>query len=397
MSIPRQAGKSLLAAILGIYGLVQHCQAPKVLGVASTTHQAGIVYGYAIDAIYQSKALGNLLIGNTRGIRRRKGLGQYKVLAAKQEKLQGYEATLSIVDELHILKTEIWDSLVESQRAQDNPLLVGITTAGDIQSTLLKRLYTQGDEAIAGQQEAFGFFVYEAVKAELTAEQVTEANPAVAAGRISAQTILDDCKGQVPSQWQRFTLNLFVDGKADPWVSPGDWQHCAGTGLEDFSDAIYAIEIAPKNTYATIYAAKLIDGTVKTHLVKRFAKPTHQDLTEWMTRIRRRGRCTFVVNYRDATLIKFLTERRWDYIKVGSGGTNQEATAMAYQAITNHEVEHDNNAIVTAQHRLGTMKTNADTGMSVLVAKGETIDAAYACVYAIYGALTHKRKGIGIA
>lgn len=398
VSIPRQAGKSLLAAVLGLYGLLQHQYAPKVLGVADTTHQAGIVYGYARDAIVQSRDLSDLLIANTRGIRFRDPtqLGMYKVLAAKIEKLQGYAATLSIVDELHILVPDIWDALVDSQKAQSDPLLIGITTAGDVTSVLLKRLYAQGDAAIAGDQETFGFFCWESTKDELTLEAIEEANPAVAAGRISAQTIYEDDRVKPPSHWKRYTLNRFVDGLAEPWVPVEAWRACAGKGLEDFKDAYYAIDVTPTYSFATIVAAKVEDGKVKTTLVARLVNPRLTDLQDWAVRLRKAGRCQFVLDvYRNKTLAKFLDDRGYEVVPMGTSGSKTEAAGLVYAAILRHEIEHDNNQLVNVQHAQAKIKTRGE--QFVIVPNEHDADAAYASVYAMYAAMTHKRKGLGIS
>lgn len=396
VSIPRQAGKSLLAAILSLYGLLQHCHAPTVLGVARGAEQAKIVYRYTYNAIASDDTLRSLFRQTeTRGISRVGGIGSYKVLPAKPEAVQGYESTLAICDELHVMKPEIWDAIVTSQRAQTDPLLIGITTAGDIASVLLKRLYAQGDKAIAGEQESFGFFVWEATSAELTVEAITEANPAVQAGRISAQTILDDEKASPPSNWKRYALNVFVDGLAEPWVPVEAWSKCAGTGLRDFSDCIYSIDVTSTYSHATITATKVIDGKAYTALVCRLVKPSIDDLKAWALRLRKAGRATFVMDgYRNRTLADFLTDRGYEVVRIGSAGSKAEAAMMVYAAIMRGEIEHDNNGLVNTQH--ATAKTKSSGDQFVIVPNGADADACYASVYGIYASLIQKKRGLGI-
>lgn len=386
VSIPRQAGKSLLAAILSLYGLLHHSPAPKVLGVARGVEQAKIVYGYTHAAISGSEALRELFRQTeTRGISRVDGMGSYKVLPAKPEAVQGYESTLSICDELHVMKPEIWNAIVESQTAQDEPLLVGITTAGDITSVLLKTLYERGEAALAGGDESFGFFVYESASDELSIESLTEANPAIACGRIDAATILADCRGQHPSQWKRFRLNRFIDGKADPWISPVEWNKHAGTGLEDFTDCIYAFHPSDRNAYVTIYASKKVDGRIKTAAVARLVKPSLEDLKNWVDRLDKAGRCTYVMDPRRLrALVEYIDSRRRICIRV-YGDRKAEAANLVYGVILRGAVEHEMQPLLTQQY--GTLVLKHD------VLEDRKEDAAIASVYAIYAAETIKKRG----
>lgn len=396
ISIPRQNGKSLLAAILSLYGLLQHSHSPKVLGVARGTEQAKIVYNYTYSAIASSKTLRALFRQTeTRGISKVKGQGSYKVLPAKPESIQGYESTLSICDELHVMKPELWNAIVESQTAQDQPLLIGITTAGDASSTLLKTLYERGDQAIAGGDETFGFFCYESTSQELTLEALAEASPAIASGRIDAATILADCKGQPRAQWMRFRLNRFVDGLAEPWVPVEAWAHCAGRGLETFDDVFYSIEVAEAMTYASIHATRIDGGILKQTLVARLVKPTPDVLKAWVMRLRGLGRCTFVMDgwKRTRFLAEFCDEKGYDVIRGGS--RRSEVTNVAYATIVREEMEHDNNPLTNTAHALARTKVTGDN--SVIVGNGKDIDAAYSSAFGIYAAQTHERKVLSIA
>lgn len=396
VSIPRQNGKSVLASLLALYGLLQHSTTPRVLGLARGREQAEIVYGYTKDVVTASQALRSLLREtSTRGITHRTNGGTYKVLPAKPEAVQGYLSTLAICDELHVMKPEIWNAVVQSQRAQIDPLLIGITTAGDISSILLKRLYEQGDKAIAGAQESFGFFVWEATSDELTLESITEANPAVACGRISAQSIYDDDFASPPSNWKRFTLNRFVDGLAEPWVPVEAWAKCAGTGLEDFYDCIYAFDVTSTWSHATITASKMIDGVVHQSLVARIVKPTPEQLQKWADRLRKAGKCSFVMDpNRLRSLTEYLDNKGREPMRI-YGGRKSEAAGITYAAIMRGEVNHDNQPFVNTQH--ATAKTKSTGDQFVIVPNAADADACYASVYGIYAAITIRKRGIGIA
>jgi len=393
VSMARQNGKSVIASVLALYGLLLHNDAPRVLGVASTAEQAGIVYDYAAERITESPVLRKLLKARgtaTLGISRADGRGNYVVRTSKSNSLQGYPSTLAIVDELHILESGTFQAIVKSQTAQINPLIVGITTAGDISSVLLKRLYERGQQALAGTDESFGFFVWEADSDEFTVENIAQANPNVLEGVKDVHEIYDDEKHELPADQRRYTLNRFVDGLAEPWLPPEAWAKCAGTGLTDFTDAFYAIEIHGNYECVSIYAAKKIDGIVKTAVVARLVKPSQEDLQEWATRIKRAGRCKFVMDgYRKTKTLANWLDTKGSVIRIGNGGSRVEAASMTYAAVMRQEVEHDNTALVNKHHSTAVMKKD--------FLAGTEIDMAVACVFAIYAALTNKRRVISVA
>lgn len=400
ISIPRQAGKSVIASVLALYALIMHSDAPKVLGVARNAKQAGLVYGYTKAHINGSKKLSRILKARGTaglGISKRKGEGSYVVLAGDSDALQGYPSTLAIVDELHIVKPDIYDAIVTSQRAQVNPLLVGITTAGDINSVLLKRLYATGEEALAGTRETFGFFVWEASNPdEFTIESIIEANPAVACGRIDAQTIYDEERDSPPANWKRYALNVFVDGLAEPWVPVEDWAKCAGIGLTEFKNVIYSIEVAEAFRYATISAYRRDDdGIIRKALVARLKDPDPETLKQWCDRLYRAGRCSYVLDgyKRSKFLADYLEDKNRTVLRAGS--RRAEAAAITYAAIKRGEVEHDNQPMVNHHH--ATARTKSSGEDFVVVSNGTDIDCAYADVYGIYAAETLRRKVLSVA
>ena len=227
ISMGRQNGKSLLAALFVIYFLALHVKGPRVIGLASIERQAKIVYDRVRFGIDASADLSRALkTTGTRGITRRDGSGIYQTLPAKEESAQGELSSGAIYDELHLGLAALWDALVLSQRAKANGLVVGISTAGDDSSELLIKLYRDGEAAIEGSDERFGFFCWEAPDDELTEAGVIAANPGVACGRIPFDVVW----AEAVKAWRdnkpgpdgltgrqrviRYTLNRFIAGAA---------------------------------------------------------------------------------------------------------------------------------------------------------------------------------------
>lgn len=331
ISVARQNGKSVIAAILALFYLAMHVKGPRVVSMASLERQARVVYDrvkYAIEA--NPALLRELRPTETRGIHRRAvphpagldvdtmrkrdrgsaGLsaGIYQLIGADEEAAQGEPITGGIYDELHIGLSALWDAIVKGQTAKPNSQLVGITTAGDDDSRLLIRLYADGEEALAGNDERFGFFCWEGASDELTEANVIAANPAVACGRVDLETTMTEAR----KTWRagpdetgvsgrdrviRYTLNRFVAGSVDSWASLAAWNECrAEEPVEHPANVVYSIERTPGWEWATITATSTIDGVSTSEIVASIKSPDHDTLVEVARVLARRGPCTFGVS-----------------------------------------------------------------------------------------------------
>lgn len=271
LSEGRQNGKSLIGGGLALYGLAQHVAAPSVVGVATSVEQANVVYGRVRGAIIQDPLLSSLMTASgTRGIKWRDGRGGYLVKPALREGLQSVPVTLGVADELHLMLRELWYSIVNGQRAQKDALLVGITTSGDDQSTLLKELYERGYGAISdpGQDERFGFWLWQAPDGSTihTPGAVEAANPAVASGRISLADVLADISKSPITDQERYCLNLFV-AASRAWADLDAWDGCAAGCELPPGRVVFGIDRTPGWEYVTITAAVKVDGIIHTETV----------------------------------------------------------------------------------------------------------------------------------
>lgn len=286
ISMGRQNGKSLLGMLFVLYFLCLHVRGPNVIGLASIDRQAKIVYKRVKFAIDQSPDMSReLKTTETRGINRRDGSGAYFTLPAKEDSAQGEPGTGIVYDELHLGLAALWDAMVLAQRAIRNSLMVGITTAGDDGSELLIRLYAEGDAAIAGEDERFGFFLWEAADDELTEANVIAANPAIACGRVDLAVAMSDARkmekdprrdpatGLTGKQrMRRYTLNRFVAGAAGAWVPLESWD--AKTGQPEIvGNCVYSIERTESWEWATVHATAKVDGVFQTELVASIEAP----------------------------------------------------------------------------------------------------------------------------
>lgn len=302
ISMGRQNGKSLLGALFVIYFLALHVRGPRVIGLASVDRQAKIVYDRVRYGIDNNHALGReIRTTGTRGITRRDGSGLYQTLPAREDSAQGEPASGVIYDELHLGLAALWDAMVLAQRARRNSLIVGITTAGDDDSHLLIRLYREGEAAIRGDDERFGFFCWEAPDDQLTEANVLAANPAIACGRVPLDVAMSDAAKMMgdhtrgpdgltgPQRVTRYTLNRFIEGSADAWASVTAWQD--STGDVDHGEAltVYGIDRTTDWEYATITATSQQGATFSTEVVATLTDPTFDRLLDACLALATRG------------------------------------------------------------------------------------------------------------
>lgn len=363
VSMGRQNGKSLVAAIFAIYFLVLHVRGPRVLSLASTEKQAKIVYDRVAAGVRNNPALAKVIKPTkTAGISLINATGFYQTMSAKEDALQGEPASGAIYDELHLGKKAIWDALVLAQRAQRNPLLVGITTAGDDSSDLLIRLYTEAEAAIAGNDERFGAFIWEAPDDTLTEAGVIAANPSLACGRNDFEVAwaeavkawsdeTRDAEGLTGRQRViRYTLNRFIAGAAASWTSSPAWSAGARDDLDHAgADVVYSVERTDSWEHASIRATSKHDTGFRTELVATFNDASHDLLLEACRILGRRGRCAFAVDAKTLSpLHAALKDLGFEAWKLGESEMIA-AAQNAHGIITRHAVTHPDDPLVRIQ------------------------------------------------
>lgn len=396
ISMGRQNGKSVLGALFGFYGLAMHDPGPEVIGLASTTDQANIVYDRVLHAVKSHTYLARKFKPTgTRGISHRSGAGTYKVKPAKGDALQGIPVSVCLFDELHISKPEMWAAVVNGQRTRTNGILIGITTAGDDDSELLKKLYRDGDAAIAGDHERFGFFVWEAPAGSTieTPGAIEAANPSVACGRLDVETVRSDVRLLPEPDQERYVLNRWVSSSSS-WLPPAAWRNAAGSGPAGRDGLYFTIERTSSWEHATIVATAKEGGKVRTEVVASIVSPSLDQLEELCTRLRAGGPATFAMDsQRLGALAKRLRDQGMDVRELRQGDQMQAGPA-AYALIVGGNVSHAGDALLTKQMPKARRK-NVGEGwrLSASDSAGD-IDAVLATVAGIFLADAYRDPGI---
>src|SRR5699024_3288357 len=132
VSMPRGNGKSTLGAVFALYGLfADDVESAQVLIVASDERQARIVFNAAKRMIELNSELKSrvqvfqdrIYVPNT--------ASELRPLPAEPNALQGYDPTLMIVDELHVVTDKVWESVSLAAGKRPESLTLAISTPAD--------------------------------------------------------------------------------------------------------------------------------------------------------------------------------------------------------------------------------------------------------------------------
>jgi phage terminase large subunit-like protein len=404
VSMGRQNGKSLLGAILGIYGLLLHNQGAQVISLASSTDQARIIYSRVLFTIQQNEWLAKRFKKATeqRGILTSDGSGRYDVKAAKESALQGIPMSLCLFDELHLAKTGMWSAAVLGTAQRKDGMVIGITTAGDQSSETLIDLYKLGTAAAQGDPdlERIGFFCWQAPEGSQVDEPLAlrMANPSIDAGRLDLNTVLSDIRSIPEHEARRYRLNQFIAGTANYWIASDLFAKAAGDGITVQENVVLSVDRTKNWEFATIAGArKCEDGTYETELVATYAGATERVLYNKIKDLYARGTIKAIA-LDDRQLPNLAKLLKQDGLPVWQLWTKEISSACStvYAMFSAGVVKHRNDPLLQLQSPKGIAKY---TGETWLISRKESlgdVDALMATVMALYVSATHQEYGLQV-
>jgi phage terminase large subunit-like protein len=394
ISMGRQNGKSTLTQALSLYGLLMHEQGPSVIGVASSVDQARIVYNRTLYTVNNNPWLKKRFQKATehRGMILSNGSGSYMIKAAKESALQGIPVTLGIVDELHLLQKGLYSSLTLGTSTKKDGIVIGITTAGDENSEMLKELYATGEKAVSGDAdfERFGFFCWEApADCELDSpDAIYAANPAVECGRIPLERVISDLRSIPEIEARRYRLNQFIEANMIPgWLPMELFDEAVGEGVTVRKPPlVFAVDRTASWGHVTIAAAvKLEDGSFQTELIASYVNPTEQqvfdDLKDLYLKHGPQG-----IALDDRQMPNIGKKLKLSGIPTYQFWTKEmtAAAAFTYWLFGNKKVTHNNDPLLRQQMPKGVAKFSGESWfISRKESKGD-LDAVLATVMALY-------------
>lgn len=405
VSLARQNGKTLVEGGLALWALAQHVKAPRVIGIAAGVDQANIAYGYVRHAVIANRWLRRRFVTTgTRGIRARSESrpASYVVKAGTEKALQGPPASAVIFDELHIARLAAWAAVTLGTSARPDAIVIGVTTAGDDNSDLLRHLYAQGLASATGApvrcevckaehqpDERFGFFLWEAPQGAAIddAEAIRAANPSVACGRRDVEDAIRDARSIPEPQARRYVLNQFIASE-NPWLPVSRWAALPrGQVATDAGHVVFAIARAENWTHAAITASiKDAAGRVTSELVASLTNPSLERLELLCHMLASRRAATFVMA---AEQLKALSDRLRDqgytteYLTLAQ---QANACATAHALISEGRVAHTHDPLVSAQMPKAVAVTSGEGWRISMTKSSGDVDAVQATVFGLWGA-----------
>ena len=383
VSVGRQNGKSTLATALVLYGMLSRKDA-NVVGIASNTEQANIVYRRVLSTILNNDSLKTRFtrLTETRALATTSG-GLYKVLPSKGAALQGHTMSMVIADEVHLMKSDVYNATVIGAGQVPDSLVFSITTAGDEESHLLLDLYAKLREGTDG----FGGVIWEADDAATASDidQLKKANPALAEGRMNPAQVLQEVAMLPEPEARRYRLNRFI-ATENAWLPHAAWSTLPRLSPDEApTNAILVVDRTPDWSAATIAIAWKTGETIYTDIVASLTNPDLAALVDLLTRISQQVPHTSI--YMDGLALGELQQAlalRGIRAERLAKRDHLQATAVTYQKIIDTKVTHAHHPMVAWQLARVTTKNVGDAYRLTRPNTSVEIDAATATVLAIY-------------
>ncbi len=228
IGVAKKNGKSLLSSTLAAYFLNEDPEpGGEIYSAAAAKDQARIVFDETKKMIEGSPALAKRCIPYRDAIECVSGT-VYRVISADARTQDGINPSVCIFDEVHRQPTsELWSIVQMGMAARSQPLLLGISTAGDGPEGICWDLYSYGKQVQSGEIDDPTFFFRwwepkDPQASHLDPSLWQEANPGLG-DFLSHEAIEAESKQLSESDFRRFRLNQWPAG-AGNWLPQGAWE-----------------------------------------------------------------------------------------------------------------------------------------------------------------------------
>lgn len=226
--VAKKNSKSLLGSTLATY-LLNADPEPggEIYSAAASRDQAGIVFDETKKMIEASPALANRCKIYKSAIECVSGT-VYKVIAADARTQDGINPSACIFDEVHRQpSSELWSIVQMGMAAREQPILIGITTAGAGPEGICWDLYEYGKRVQSGEVDdpSFYFKWYEPSNPKCDFNDRAawkEANPGLG-DFISYEAVQAESQQLQEGDFRRLRLNQWPSGAGD-WLPQGTWE-----------------------------------------------------------------------------------------------------------------------------------------------------------------------------
>jgi phage terminase large subunit-like protein len=149
VSIPAGNGKSTLAAAIGLYGLLADgVEGAQVLVIASDERQARIIQNTARRMVELDKDLAARVRIYIDRLHEPRTDSTFMALPAQPEALQGWDPSMALVDELHVVTDDTFEAMSARAGKREQSLLLAISTPPKTgqDDSVMRRLVDHGRE-----------------------------------------------------------------------------------------------------------------------------------------------------------------------------------------------------------------------------------------------------------
>lgn len=241
IQVGRKGGKSTLSGGLTLYYMYKAEFRPRAYSVATKKDQAKILWSAAHTMICLSPRLKTLFDARANDILLPSKVGEFKPLASDSNSLDGLNPTIATLDECHAIKDRnLYGVMVSAFGAQEQGLMLTITTAGTVLDGICTDLNKMGKQVLEGLVDYDDYFyaIYEVDENdEWDDETVWEkANPGISMGLPRLDYLRGRCVEAKMSLEEKANfltkhLNLFVSGY-DKWLDINEVKACRHSSLQ---------------------------------------------------------------------------------------------------------------------------------------------------------------------
>jgi phage terminase large subunit-like protein len=235
IGVARKNTKSTIGAGIALAGLVLGPRGGKVYSCAADKEQARVVFGTAKRMVELEPELSKILKLYRDAIEFSATGSVYRVLSAEAYTKEGLNPTLVMFDEVHAQPNRgLWDVMALAQGAREEPLMVGITTAGvrvdaTGQESLCYGLYQYGCKVATGEIDDPQFFMAWWEPRNPSADHRLEStqrqgNPGYD-DLVSKESFTADVKRTPEAEFRAKRCNQWVATK-QAWFPAGRWEAC---------------------------------------------------------------------------------------------------------------------------------------------------------------------------
>lgn len=242
VSLPRGNGKTALAAMLALAELFVGPPSAEVLVVASDQRQANITMNLARRMVELNPELAERVQVYKDRLYVPHNDANLVPLPAEYGALQGYDPSLLIVDELHVVTAEVWEAATTASGKRAESLTLAISTPASSEDSVMWGLVKHGR---TGTDAQFYFKEYAAPDGCDVADREAWriANPALACkDPFLAEDAMESVRKTIREPtFRQLRLGQWVKG-SDSWLPFGAWEKLADPDREVTGKVVLAFD-----------------------------------------------------------------------------------------------------------------------------------------------------------